>query len=94
MSEEENVRWFTIDGPPKAIERYMGGAWKVVGYEEDGDTIHVFIEGFDLAGWTVDEWLRPRLESGLWFGLTELPLDPMDDNTVAHDGAKPWPEDD
>ena len=84
------TRYFVIEGPPKTIESYLPRNFKLTGIEEDGDTTYCYIEGSNFAGWTVDEYLKPRLESGLWFGLTELPLDPFKAG-VSHPNIQPWP---
>lgn len=51
-------------GKPETIERYMPGNYSVVGVTDDGD---VLIEGRDSCGWTLDDYVIPRLASGLYF---------------------------
>jgi len=37
-------------------------------YGADSDGKNVFIHGIDVAGWTLDGYVLPRLASGLYFG--------------------------
>lgn len=46
------------------IARYMPGNYKALVCKNDA----VLIRGEDNAGWTLDEYVLPRLASGLWFG--------------------------
>jgi hypothetical protein len=54
-----------------SIPAYLPGNYKavgtVVGFDEFG-TDGILIEGKDDAGWTLDEYVLPRLASGLHFG--------------------------
>lgn len=50
---------FGMSGTVETIERYLPGNYRVVG---------VLIEGEDNCGWTLDEYVLPRLASGLYFG--------------------------
>jgi hypothetical protein len=83
----ENTRYASIEGQPKVIAAYMPGNYKVTGYVETEGTILTFIEGEDRFGWTLDDYVRPRLESGLYFGLTELLEDPFKTEGLA---VIPW----
>ena len=85
-----DVKWAVIEGPPSTIQAYLPKNYKVVGFYESDTTIHTFIEGKDgdSGSWTLDGYVRPRLESGLYFGLTELPFDPFNINDIY-----PWPRD-
>jgi len=57
------------DITPERIERYLPGNYQVVGNGKDIDgRDFVLIEGEDNAGWTMDDYVLPRLASGLWFG--------------------------
>ena len=38
-----------------------------VGTDYDGRD-YILIAGFDNAGWTMGDYVLPRLASGLWFG--------------------------
>ncbi len=54
-----------------AIDAYLPRNYKVVGEVERFDlfgTSGVLIEGKDGAGWTLDDYVLPRLASGLHFG--------------------------
>jgi hypothetical protein len=46
----------------EAIRRYMPS-----NYEADSDGGDVFIHGVDVVGWTLHEYVIPRLASGLYF---------------------------
>ena len=63
------ARIYGNDITPERIEPYLPGNYQVVG---NGKDIHgrdfVLIEGEDKAGWTMDDYVLPRLASGLWFG--------------------------
>jgi hypothetical protein len=50
----------------KQLEAYMPANYKVVtGPPWDGDESEFIIEGEDFAGWTLDDYVIPRLASGL-----------------------------
>lgn len=51
------------------VAAYLPSNYEVVDCDvtgEDGDS--VIIEGFDSAGWTLDDYVLPRLASGGMFG--------------------------
>lgn len=55
----------------KAIPAYLPGNYKVVGTVTDFDefgTTGLLIEGKDDSGWTLDDYVLPRLASGLYVG--------------------------
>jgi hypothetical protein len=58
-----------IDAEVRRVERYLPTGWTVVMVAENanefGDSILV-IEGFDNAGWTAEDNVVPRLQSGLF----------------------------
>ncbi len=75
MSNTETTRRAVIStrtsNDLKAIPAYLPGNYKVVGTVERFDpfgTVGLVIEGNDDAGWTLDEYVLPRLASGLHFG--------------------------
>jgi hypothetical protein len=53
-------------------ERYLPGNYAVVSIGDDGS---VLIAGEDRAGWTLDDYVLPRLASGLYHGR-EVPPPP------------------
>jgi hypothetical protein len=55
------VRGYNID--PKTIAAYLPANYKVV---DSGDD-YVLIEGEDSMGWTLDDYVIPRLASGNYF---------------------------
>jgi hypothetical protein len=48
------------------VAAYMPSNYRVLGYT-DSDGTAVVIEGEDFAGWTFDDYVSPRLASGLMF---------------------------
>lgn len=55
----------------KSIPAYLPGNYRVVGSVKDFDpfgTVGLVIEGQDAAGWTLEDYVLPRLASGLHFG--------------------------
>lgn len=57
------------------LERYLPEDYTVVGQFQDGRGANLFvIAGQDNAGWTLDEYVIPRLASGLIFA-EEIPQD-------------------
>ena len=55
-------------GKPETIARYLPSNYRVVATTLDGA---VLIEGEDVAGWTLEDYVIPRLGSGL-YGCREL----------------------
>ena len=49
------------------IAVYMPDNYKVKGMIATARGDAVLIEGTDRAGWTFDDYVKPRLASGLWF---------------------------
>lgn len=47
------------------VARYLPSNYAVTGATPEGWTI---IQGEDVAGWTLDGYVLPRLASGLYFG--------------------------
>jgi hypothetical protein len=91
MTGAPETKWATIEGRPEVIERYLPGNYKVVGYIETSETIFTYIEGEDSHGWTLDEYVKPRLASGLYFGLMELTRNPFE--VTDPEPITPWPKD-
>lgn len=83
-------RYAFIEAPPKVIAQYLPGRYKVIATEDQGETIITYIGGEDFAGWTLDEYVKPRLESGLWFGLTEINEDPTEPGSIHYRHIVPW----
>jgi hypothetical protein len=57
------IRRATVSSTDKAIAAYLPSAYKVV---EVTDT-ETIIEGEDVCGWTLDDYVIPRLASGWYF---------------------------
>lgn len=68
------MRYAIVQGSPAAtVAAYLPSNYEVVGaYWSPTDQINVvFIAGHDHAGWTLDDYVIPRLASGL-HACTEL----------------------
>ena len=46
-------------------------------YTADSDGKSVFIHGIDVAGWTLDGYVIPRLASGLYFAREVVPVESL-----------------
>lgn len=72
MSEQ---RWAKVYGADYDVDRvaaYLPEAWRVTGFGYDTDKRrHVRIAGYDVAGWTFEDYVKPRLASGLMFAEEE-----------------------
>ena len=63
---------------PDRVAAYLPSAYHIVEHDvvgRDGDS--VIIEGTDQAGWTLDDYIIPRLASGL-MSATEIHLEGID----------------
>ncbi len=49
---------------PRIVAAYLPANYTVIGEGSEG----VLIVGKDSAGWTLQDYVLPRLASGLWFG--------------------------
>lgn len=72
MSQPRYAIVITKSTSVEQIERYLPGNYVVAASEEivDQETGFpaVVIGGYDSAGWTLDDYVLPRLASGLIFG--------------------------
>lgn len=59
-----NSRFATVTGTAYQVAPYLPHNYVVVG--SDGE--RTVIAGVDRAGWTLDDYVLPRLASGLYFG--------------------------
>lgn len=57
------IRRAVVKGDPETIDRYLPSNYSIVAQTPDG----LVIEGYDVAGWTLDDYVIPRLASGLHF---------------------------
>jgi len=55
-------------GTAEAVARYLPAEYKLFSSVEANGTVVAMIEGEDAAGWTLDGYVLPRLESGLYWG--------------------------
>lgn len=53
-------------GTADAVSKYLPEAYKVVSAAEANGRVLCLIEGEDKAGWTLDGYVAPRLQSGLY----------------------------
>lgn len=72
MSTTTTVRTAVVKGNGATAERvaaYLPSNYEVVGGNDEG----VIISGHDNAGWTLDDYVLPRLASGCLFGTEVNP---------------------
>jgi hypothetical protein len=72
MEDERPMRYalVTVDvGKVEQIKAYMPDNYEVVGRTPTGgsNTVKVLIAGHDRAGWTLHEYVIPRLASGMYW---------------------------
>lgn len=67
-----NIRSARIAASKSQVEPYLPSNYRVVGFGGGRmgheDLTFTDIEGEDVAGWTLDGYVLPRLASGLYFG--------------------------
>jgi len=63
------IRYALVSADDDQVAAYLPDNYRVVG-SVDGQTV---IAGRDVAGWTLDAYVIPRLASGLYFA-TEIDL--------------------
>lgn len=49
------------------IKPYLPDNYRITQLGSDDEGAYVMIEGEDEAGWTLDDYVIPRLASGLWW---------------------------
>jgi hypothetical protein len=65
-----SMRYALLDperSPAATVERYLPDNYRVIGHVVTGDGHRLVIAGDDFAGWTLDDYVIPRLASGLHF---------------------------
>ena len=55
--------------PRTVVAAYLPRNYFVEYVRYDGDVSHVVVAGRDVAGWTLDTYVLPRLASGLYWGV-------------------------
>ncbi len=65
------------------VARYLPSNYEVIEIFDD----HVVIEGEDRAGWTLDDYVIPRLGSGLYFAKEISQMTPLDEDVTDKDDA-------
>jgi hypothetical protein len=76
------VRYAIVkDVAAATVERYLPGNYMMVCLDDDVTKVHeVLIVGRDLAGWTMDDYVIPRLASGLIFAKEIVPKERPNDS--------------
>lgn len=65
----------TLDQLMRRVAQYLPGNYRIAGgHHNDANRAVVVIEGHDSAGWTLDDYVIPRLASGLMVA-EEIPRD-------------------
>ena len=62
------MRYAEIYSNRKEVEAYLPRNYSVIAEGEEHGRAYVIIEGEDVAGWTLDGYVLPRLGSGLIAG--------------------------
>lgn len=55
----------TPEGEGEAVARYLPSGWQVLSTWAEGVYAMALIGGTDRAGWTLDDYVIPRLASGM-----------------------------
>jgi len=63
----------------ETVRRYLPS-----NYEADSDGGNVWIHGVDRLGWTLDDYVLPRLASGLHFAKEVVPMPGLTAKRTAH----------
>lgn len=58
----------TLSDTAETVKRYLPDNYVVIYEGNDIDNEYVIIMGEDVAGWTLDDYVLPRLASGMIFG--------------------------
>jgi len=68
-------RYALTTADPKIAAQYLPSNYQVIGQEFDDESNRevTIISGRDSAGWTLDHYVIPRLQSGL-YGIKEIDL--------------------
>ena len=62
------------DVTTEKVAAYLPSNYRVTDADPiDSEVVVVFIRGHDVAGWTLDGYVLPRLASGLMFGKEVTP---------------------
>lgn len=61
---------------PKQVDRYLPANYAITGYDAENNWL--WVEGEDHAGWTAEDYVIPRLASGLiWAAVVEQPVNDL-----------------
>jgi hypothetical protein len=58
-------RYAAVFSPPNVVREYLPGNYEVVGWLSTEGEFTTLVAGYDNAGWTLDDYVIPRLASGL-----------------------------
>lgn len=91
------MRFAAVNGKPEQIEPYLPRFYTVIGgFQEQGYDFTV-IAGEDHAGWTFEDYVQPRLASGLHTAVELVAISHVNDDKVILDrlayllSAPEWP---
>lgn len=65
-----NTRYARIESASDSIAAYLPSNYRIVKVVDGSEyrTVHTIIAGEDNCGWTLDDYVLPRLASGMYFG--------------------------
>lgn len=66
-------RFAVVASNAPSIEAYMPANYRVLGHFPCGDAAWTLIGGYDEAGWTLEDYIIPRLASGLYWAWEVTP---------------------
>jgi len=72
-SPPEWRRFAVVHAEPETVRAYLPGNYYVVGSVSTAGRVVTLIAGRDDAGWTLDDYVLPRLASGLHAGREIVP---------------------
>lgn len=58
----------TREDDERAVGRALPSSYRVLSSWEQGDSRVVLVAGTDVAGWTMDDYVLPRLATCGWYG--------------------------
>lgn len=64
------------------VRRYLPGNYLAMRGEINGEQAVVLIYGNDNAGWTLDDYVIPRLASGMIFAIELVPVSEIYERAV------------
>lgn len=71
MSKTNTIRYAVVSAPALTTAAYLPRSYDVLSEVVYANKPGTLIHGIDDAGWTLNDYVLPRLSSGLYFG-TEI----------------------